>query len=546
MDTNPDHYTIPELLGILDLDEEDVQPKDIRQITSRHIQRFTAENNPVMVRFFQATQAKLLQYLQDGEDHPYSPDNKQTDDWIENEVLPSKQPDKLTERKDQVDIYDNDHVPMNRNQLGVSNQVSVPVAQDTLNPNLQNVTNRFLNLDSQFRQASGGTESISTDYTMDLSDPLTNVLSLRLYSIQIPYTWYVLDTSIGNTYFWVSNQGNSFQVNMEPGNYFPADFVSTLNQGFATTGFTYSSSSPPPITTYNSNNGKITMSLSGWTDPSGNIVSGITRYEDTFVAENGDPYFTFFDLTVVNGGCSKGKKFNETLGWVMGFRLPLQPIFAGGNTPQGTINLFGTKYLIVVLDDYNQNHLNNGLVGITELSKRLAMPSYYNTSQPYRCVNATTATNQSLNDVGNLSNLRPETITAMGFNPENIFQSLQGDVGAGTIAQLLPSAPRTLTKSQLYTINEISKARSKTISFRSNAPTNSDTFAIIPIKYGSMTTGQLYTELSGQFQDNKRIYFGPVNIDRLRIRLLDDKGNPLDLHGGDWCVTIIAETLYQY
>ena len=43
-----------------------------------------------------------------------------------------------------------------------------------------------------------------------------------------------------------------------------------------------------------------------------------------------------------------------------------------------------------------------------------------------------------------------------------------------------------------------------------------------------MTTGQLYTEISGQFQDNKRIYFGPVDIDRLRIQLLDDRGNAED------------------
>jgi hypothetical protein len=90
------------------------------------------------------------------------------------------------------------------------------------------------------------------------------------------------------------------------------------------------------------------------------------------------------------------------------------------------------------------------------------------------------------------------------------------------------------------------KNRNKTISFRAKAPTNSDTFAMIPIKYGSMSTGQLYTEVSGQFQDNKRVYFGPVNIERMRIRLLDDRGNTIDLHGADWCVTIISENLYQY
>ena len=87
---------------------------------------------------------------------------------------------------------------MKREQLGINNNFNIPVAQDTLNPNLENITTRFINLDSQFRQASGGSESMSTDYTMDLSDPLTNVLSLRLYSIQIPYTWYTIDYIYGN------------------------------------------------------------------------------------------------------------------------------------------------------------------------------------------------------------------------------------------------------------------------------------------------------------------------------------------------------------
>jgi hypothetical protein len=77
------------------------------------------------------------------------------------------------------------------------------------------------------------------------------------------------------------------------------------------------------------------------------------------------------------------------------------------------------------------------------------------------------------------------------------------------------------------------------------APTTTDVFALIPVK-SNMTTGKTYVEFSGSLQDNTRTYFGPVNIDRLRVRLLDDKGNVLDLHGGEWSITIISENLYQY
>jgi len=582
LDYNIDNYTIPELLAIVDLDDPD--SKEIMDATNNYIKRFSpeGENQPQLVNFFQAVQTKLLMYIQQletsGEDAEYTPDETQTNEWFKYQALPQKnsvQKDKNTDRIQKIDVYDNVHVPMNREQLGVNNTFNVPVAQDTLNPNLENITSRFINLDSQFRQASGGSESMSTDYTLDLSDPLTNVLSLRLYSIQIPYTWYTIDYVYGNTCFWVTNKGNTFKIFVEPGNYNPSDFCIAVTKAFSVAGFTYPGvppAIPPDIIKYNSNNGKITLYLDGWIDPLGTTIKTIKQYEDTFNSEI-DAYFTFFDISGTKscyesgtnpcGSGSSQHTFNGTLGWLMGFRLPLQPVFttiiggtspnftySGGNAPQGILNLYGTKYFIVVLDDYNQNHINNGLITITELSKSLPLPSYYNTSQPYICT-SNIITSPSLLDIdaiGNLSNITPSQAASLGVNPDNLFNSLNDklDFGTGDVQQILPSAPRTLTQAQIYTVNEIIKNRNKTISFRAKAPTNSDTFAIIPIKYGSLATGQLYTEVSGQFQDNKRIYFGPVDIDRLRISLLDDRGNVVDLHGADWCVTLISENLYQY
>jgi hypothetical protein len=590
-DYNVDSYTITELLEILNLD--DPTSDEIIDKTNIFIKRFTNEKRGDLVNFFQNIQTKLLRYMEQletsGEDAEYTPNEKQTNEWYKYEALPQDNPtqkDKITDRIQKIDIYDNNHMPMNREQLGVSNNFQVPVAQDSLNPNLRNVTKRFINLDSQFRQASGGSESMSTNYTLDLSDPLINVLSLSLYSIQIPYTWYTIDYIYGNTCFWITNAGKTFKIFVEPGNYSPSQFCSALNSAFTnlkyfqspytdtpeqTPGpnysypFTYPALLAPDIAVFNPNNGKITLNLDGWAAPyitpeTPVPIKTITQYQDTFDAAN-DAYFTFFDITGTktcyesgtypcSASGNQGHTFDGTLGWLMGFRLPIQPIFSGGNTTQGVLNLYGTKYFILVLDDYNQNHINNGLITITELSKTLPLPSYYTGSQPYICSQNVTNLPSILdiNAVGNLSNITPAQAASLGVNPDNLFNILQDkvDFGTGSIEQILPSAPRTLTQAQIYTINEIIKNRNKTISFRAKAPTNSDTFAIIPIKYGSMTTGQLYTEVSGQFQDNERIYFGPVDIDRLRVTLLDDRGNVVDLHGADWSITLISENLYQY
>ena len=56
----------------------------------------------------------------------------------------------------------------------------------------------------------------------------------------------------------------------------------------------------------------------------------------------------------------------------------------------------------------------------------------------------------------------------------------------------------------------------------------------------------MYIEFGGSLQDNKRIYFGPVNIERMRVKLMDDKGNTVNMNGADWSVTLISENLYQY
>jgi len=60
------------------------------------------------------------------------------------------------------------------------------------------------------------------------------------------------------------------------------------------------------------------------------------------------------------------------------------------------------------------------------------------------------------------------------------------------------------------------------------------------------TTGTVYIEFSGSLQENKRVYFGPVNIERMRVKLLDDKGNLLNLNGADWSITLVCDILYQY
>ena len=44
----------------------------------------------------------------------------------------------------------------------------------------------------------------------------------------------------------------------------------------------------------------------------------------------------------------------------------------------------------------------------------------------------------------------------------------------------------------------------------------------------------------------KRVYFGPITLEKLRIKLIDNRGNIVNLHGNNWSFTLAAEILYQY
>jgi hypothetical protein len=534
IDTNVDNYTVSELLAIIE--EKDLDVNSIKSKTDKLILQFS-KSNPNLSSFFFDIQVKLLQYINNEHDF-----NRQTEEWYENEALAQSndvQMNKVTDRKEKIDIYGNQHVPMKRDQLGVSNTFNVPVAQDSLNPNLKNTITRFVNLDSQFRQYNAGSESISTDYSLDLSDPLVNALSIRLFSFQIPFSWYTIDNAYGNTCFWVTYNNINVPIIIPSGNYSPSEFVKTLNKSFSNALFIFPTTVPinTPVT-YNVNNGKITLELLNGIFSGGSInekiLPGFTITKDTLI--------TFYDYTsqlineILQTNINNSNYINQTLGWVMGFRSPYVKVDVNGNTGAALLDLNGTKYLILVIDDYNQNHVNNGLVSITENSNNLKLPSYYSPDLPYVFVNPDGISN-------NLSSL----VIAEGPNNQNgllIAGKMTVDYSPTQI--IIPSAPRTLTQSQIYTINQINKNKNTNTNFRAKAPTSPDILAILPVKTTNLNTGAMISEMSGSLQENIRVYFGPVNIERMKVKLLDDKGNIINLNGLDWCITIICERLYQY
>lgn len=607
INTNVNDYTLSELMAIVEIEE--LTQEHIIENTNYYIRKYKTKN-PGLSVFFKQIQSQLLQYVQGLElesdedevmqgkiivkpnidsnepndssiepmvssiegytnmsnDAIYPSGEKMVSEWYKNEVLTQSdqnQTDKITNRKQKIKLFNNPQVPMKQEQIATTDTFNLPVKQDSLNPNLKNTIKRFINLDSQFRQYTSGIDSTSTDYTCDLSDTIKNGLSLSVYSYQIPFSWYTIDSAYGNTCFWIydSSSNTTVAISVPSGNYSQSAFQNTLNASFLAAGFTFT---VLPVS-YNVNTGIITLYLNGgtWTDPL-DPSSGVV------FTVNPTTQIIFFDFTGslqcnINCVSKSNHYFNNTLGWLMGYRLPYLNVDPNGNTASAILDLNGTKYLILVIDDYNQNHVNNSLVSISQLNSTLKMPMYYSPDIPYTCITPAQQGNNLPQLVGGV--VLQSLLNTQSFNAKNgsfvpgnsssyttSIQAQNGLLIAGKYQQdntstqiVLPSAPRTLTNAQLYTINSINNNNNNLTNYLAKAPTSSDILAIIPVKTSTgVPTGSLLVEFSGSLQDSVRTYFGPVNIDRMAVKLLDDKGNILNLNGNDWCVSLIAECLYQY
>jgi hypothetical protein len=65
------------------------------------------------------------------------------------------------------------------------------------------------------------------------------------------------------------------------------------------------------------------------------------------------------------------------------------------------------------------------------------------------------------------------------------------------------------------------------------------------MKLSGLKNGDTFVEYGGTLQNQERIYFGPVNIHRMTVRLLGDRGNVVDLNGANWSFSLICEQLYK-
>jgi len=237
-----------------------------------------------------------------------------------------------------------------------------------------------------------------------------------------------------------------------------------------------------------------------------------------------DPY-SFVTCTSGATRSIQNVTWDTTVGWILGFReniiyylidyigysysynTTLTKYYMTGSqsnvcmlVSDTAVNTNLYSYFLIVLDDYVQNHLNDGLVKITNQETNIAPEPHIMVCDP--------VTKQTVS--------RP------------------ADWGSPGI---------TYTERELYAFSQKVDSQLAKVNSYSKGPFVKDIFGFIPLKPGNI--GSMYSEFGGTLQNQDRMYFGPVNIHRMTIRLLNDRGDLVDLNNNDWNFSLVCEQLYR-
>jgi hypothetical protein len=156
----------------------------------------------------------------------------------------------------------------------------------------------------------------------------------------MPFSYFNISKQRGNNFFSIKKEssGINYVITIPDGNYTPASLVAYLNN-YCT------------VTVVALNFVQFIYNIDGTGSGSAQLIIGVTT-------GNEGTYFTLNFQNDINGNPDTTNPLPLKLGWLLGFR---NGIYSGNINyiSEGLVDLMGSKYLYLVVDDYN-NNVNNG------------------------------------------------------------------------------------------------------------------------------------------------------------------------------------------
>jgi len=523
-DFNIKNYSLEDLIELVGAASAQTR-ESIRLAVNTAVTQFESLQNAPAVTFFKEVGEKLITNFDKLQPLIDSLDQREVTDpgenVFQNEYYDSGDPstlmaENLPNRQKNISLLEpTNHMTQGQGRLLIPNTHNVDNVQGNMNPTMRNTYQNIINVDSQYREiktdnidcdgssrdGSNNYLGTSTDFTFDLSEPMNNVVSIAVGSIEIPRTWYPFNEQFGTNSFELTKFGITYRITIPEGFYDTATSLETaINLALAAV------PGPPTITIDGTNTLKTTI-----TDAA--AVISLNFMPDA-------------------SGCNienSGPKINYNLGWLLGYRQPRYPMVGNASTTyksEGCLNTFGTRYLILKVNDYQSNRITGGMVSLTDNQNKFKIPSYYRRTRSSFPVCTDPSGASVFTNNGNV-NLINRSCRRGTQNPNPIVDG-----------------SNNLTSAQKYTAQQIIIAQKNIAQNRYFAPTDTDVLLRFPVEREDInrTIPMVYENDGGQ----KRTYFGPTTIKRLRIQLLDDKGYAVNLCNMDFSFSLLVEQLYQY
>ena len=212
-----------------------------------------------------------------------------------------------------------------------------------INPLNKRTLRQNINIDTRFRENYYSTQS--SNFHLDLPLRLTQVVSLQLSALELPTTFYAVSAVFGNNFFVLEVPSvTPLIVTIPDGNYDSSSFVGYVNNFLQnqTVNVLYKDIEfiADTNTSGSSGSNKMVIGIKA--------ASTITTYSINFQTDR-------------FGNEDRQTPLPLKCGWLMGFREG----YYENNVSyisEGLIDLIGTKYIYLVVDDFN-NSVSDGFYG---------------------------------------------------------------------------------------------------------------------------------------------------------------------------------------
>lgn len=218
--------------------------------------------------------------------------------------------------------------------------------QGSINPLNKRILRQNMNIDTRFRENYYSTQA--SNFHVDLPLRLTSVVSMQLSALELPNTFYTISKVFGNNFFVLEITGeNPLIITIPDGNYDYLALQKYINNFLSQPIIPASYQNIQFLADINTPDG------TGPVGGSGKMVVG---------SSTGTQQFSINFLTDKYGNEDRQTPLPLKLGWLMGFR---EGYYENALTyvSEGVINLVGSRYIYLAVDDYN-NNVNDGFYGV--------------------------------------------------------------------------------------------------------------------------------------------------------------------------------------